>query len=298
LSLADTLKHEVIRDPPPRGRKRAMLVVVQGSEADLGAHATVERRVVIGRDKAAELSLADAHASKQHAVVEAVEGWGGRVRYEVRDLGSTNGTSVNGKRLTSSRKLKDGDKISLAETVLRFALADEVDAAFQAQVETMLSTDDLTGLLQRRRFDAALEEAVRAAQEKGQALSLLVMDLDGLKAINDAHGHAVGAYTISEVGRLLAEVLGARGVACRFGGDEFVAFLAGHDATAAAKVAEELRGRVRKHRFERERVVVHPTVSIGVATLSRRIGTLAALFETADKALYRAKGKGKNRVER
>ncbi len=211
----------------PRARKLATLLVVQGSEADLGAHASIGRRAVIGRDPGAELALCDARASKHHAAVDAIDGWGGRVRYEIRDLGSTNGTAVNGKRVAGARKLKDGDKISVAGTVLRFSIADEVDVAFQAQVEAMLSTDDLTGLRSRRRFDAALDEAVRAAKAKRRPLAMLVLDVDGLKAINDLHGHATGAFTIGEIGRLLSAVLGERGVASRFGGDEFVAFLPG-----------------------------------------------------------------------
>jgi diguanylate cyclase (GGDEF)-like protein len=297
MRLPDTLEHPT--DPPPRpnGHRVATLVVVQGSEADLGAHATIGQRVVIGRDPSAELSLSDARASKRHAVVEAVEGLTGRLRYEVKDLGSTNGTAVNGKRVNGSRKLKDGDKISLAGTVIRFSLADEVEAAYQAQVEALLSTDGLTGLWAPRKFEAALDEAFRAAQTKGARLSLLVLDIDNLKAINDRHGHATGAFTIAEVGRVLAVVVGQRGTATRFGGDEFAAFLPETSAQEALAAAEEVRIKVHEHRFAREKIVVHPTVSAGVASLTKATKSVKALFDAADRALYRAKAKGKDRVE-
>jgi two-component system cell cycle response regulator len=296
MALADTVENQVITQPAETGRKLATLVVVQGSEADLGAHARVERRVVIGRDPVAELSLSDARASKHHAAVEPVEGFRGRRRYELSDLGSTNGTLVNGKRVKSPRKLKDGDKITIAGTVLRFSIADEVDAAYQAQVEAMLSTDALTGLLAPRRFDAALAEALRAAKNKVQSLALLVLDIDDLKQINDKHGHAMGAFTIGEVGRLLSSVVGARGTSTRFGGDEFVAFFPGLDAAAAVQVAEELRARIARHPFTRERKTVRPTLSAGVAVFPAGATTAKALFEAADRALYRAKARGKDRV--
>ncbi|MFZ5443694.1 MAG: diguanylate cyclase [Myxococcota bacterium] len=283
----------------PEGEQAArvpMLIVVQGSEADLGAHARVEQQVVIGRDGQAELTLTDAGTSKRHAVVEKVKSWRGRVSYRVKDLGSTNGTHLNGRRIGRHATLADGDKITVGGTTLRFSLADEVDAAFQAQVDAMLSTDDLTGLIVRRRFEAALEEALRAARAQSTRLALLVLDIDGLKAINDTHGHSVGAFTIGQVGRLLAGVVQPRGVATRFGGDEFVAFLPLHDRPAALEVAEELRRVVAEHAFVHGAITVHPTLSIGVAVFPDAATTTQALFDAADRALYRAKALGKNRV--
>lgn len=296
MALADTVENEIIQ-PVPTGRKMATIVVVQGSEADLGAHARIDKRVVIGRDPGNELSLSDSKASKQHAQVEPVSGLVG-VRYEIRDLGSTNGTLVNGKPVKSTRKLKDGDKISIANTVLRFSLADEVDAAFHAQVEAMLSTDALTGLLAPRRFDAALDEAMHSASSKSAPLALLVLDIDDLKQINDKHGHAMGAFCIAEVGKLLSQVIGARGMATRFGGDEFVAFLPGFTLELATALAEELRARLAAHDFTRDKKKVQPSVSAGVAVFPAAGDTRKALFDAADRALYRAKARGKNRVAR
>jgi diguanylate cyclase (GGDEF)-like protein len=294
--LSDTVEVVASRGRAGEGGARvAMLLVVRGSDADLGAHARVEGSVVIGRDAQAELVLADAGASKRHALVEKVKSWLGRVSYRVKDLGSTNGTRVNGKRIRGSRTLGDGDRIELGGTTLRFSLADEVDAAFQAQVDAMLSTDELTGLIVRRRFDAALDEALRAARAQGNSLSLLVLDIDGLKSINDAHGHSLGAHTIGQVGRLLAGVVQGRGLATRFGGDEFVAFLPQCDRAAATAVAEELRRAVAAHAFTLGNVTVKPTLSIGVSVFPDAAHA-QELFDAADRALYRAKALGKDRV--
>lgn len=297
IPLSDTLQLEALKKEPSERevRPQATVVVVQGSEADLGAHARVDRPTVIGRDPAAELTLNDPGASKQHARIELVEE-NGDVSYYLHDLGSTNGTEVNGKKVKGPFPLRDSDKISLGGTVLRFVLADEIDAAFHAQVDAMLSTDDLTGLLAYRRFDAALEDALKLAQAKHTPLSLLVLDLDGLKGVNDVHGHAMGAFTIGQVGRLLANVLGARGTATRFGGDEFVAFLPGLGREEATKLAETIRQRVAAQKFTREGVTVTVTVSIGVASFPERAQDAKKLFDAADRALYRAKARGKNQV--
>lgn len=294
--LSDTLQHEVARKPASEEQPQATVVVVQGSEADLGAHTRVLARAIIGRDPSAELSLTDPGASKQHAAIEAVESATAQTAYLLHDLGSKNGTLINGKPVTSPFPLRDGDKIAIAGTVCRFVLADAIDAAFHAQVDAMLSTDALTGLLAYRRFDAALDEALRTAHATNTPLTLMVLDLDGLKAINDAHGHAMGAFTIGRVGRLLAEVLGPSGVATRFGGDEFVAFLPGLFKDAGLMLAEQLRSRVEKEKFVRGGRTADVTVSIGVASYPERARERKALFEAADRALYRAKARGKNQV--
>ena len=295
--MSDTLQTPIAKTPGPSAfRPQATIVVVQGSEADLGAHTRIETRIVIGRDPKAELSLTDPGASKQHVAIEVVEHVDDQKTYQLHDLSSTNGTHVNGKPVKGIYPLRDGDKISIGATVLRFVLADAIDAAFHAQVDAMLSTDELTGLLAHRRFDAALEEAVCTAQKKNTPLTLLALDVDGLKAINDAHGHAMGAFTIGQVGRLVSEVLGTRGVATRFGGDEFVAFLPTCAEEASVKIAEELRERVASEHFMREGIIVRVTVSIGLASYPARAASAKELFEAADRALYRAKARGKNQV--
>lgn len=294
--LSDTIQHVVAGPAKPEERPQATVIVVQGSEADLGAHARVLSRAVIGRDLSAELSLTDPGASKQHAAIEPVEETNGEVNYYLHDLGSKNGTLVNGQRVKSAFPLRDGDKIAIAATVLRFVLADAIDAAFHAQVDAMLSVDSLTGLLAYRRFDAAYDEAFRTAQAKNTPLTMLVLDLDGLKTINDKYGHAMGAFSIGRVGHLVAEVLGSRGVASRFGGDEFVAFLPGLNKEAGLKVAEEIRARVASEKFTRDSVTLGLTVSVGVASFPERSESAKKLFEAADRALYRAKARGKNQV--
>ncbi len=271
--------------------KKAFLTVIRGI-ADLGMHAFIETRTIVGRDPTCRIALHDHRASRQHA---AITPYGGDV-YLVEDLGSTNGTRVNGTPIGAPHRLNDGDKIFVGETIIRFALADEMDVRFQNEVATLVGTDPLTGLPSKRRFDDALQFALRTAQQTGEPLSVLMMDMDGVKQINDTHGHLFGAYVIGETGRLIAKVIANRGRACRFGGDEFSAFLPGRDLLSAQDIAEQIRHAVEMAAMEKEDVSLRPTISIGVACFPDSGQDLLDLTANADKALYRAKGQGKNCV--
>jgi len=273
----------------------AMLLVVQGAEVDLGTQVLCDEPVTIGRDADTELPLRDGSISRRHCHVERV----GDGSYVLADLGSTNGTRLNGTRIKDPVTLADGDKIFLGATIVKFGYADELDAKYHARLETMAATDALTGLLSNRKFDATFSHAVTEARDAGTVLAVLVMDMDGLKQINDAHGHHMGGFTLVEVAQLLApRFAGGHGEVCRFGGDEFAAFVPGADKDAAFALAEEIRAAVETHRFEREGVVVKPTISVGVAALPEDGTTAEELFRAADRALYRAKAEGRNRVSR
>jgi two-component system, cell cycle response regulator len=214
------------------------------------------------------------------------------------DLGSTNGTVVNGVKLPreGEGKLAHNDKIVLGRTVLRFELMDRLEQAYDDQLQRLLNVDDLSGLYVRRRFDHELGSMVETARASRTSVALLVMDMDGIKAINDKHGHLFGAYTIGETGKLIGRVVAGRGIGSRFGGDEFCAALPGMDTEAAFLVAEEIRSAVAAHPYEREGIVLKPGISAGIASFPTNADTAETLFQRADEALYRAKQSGKNKV--
>ncbi len=265
-----------------------VLVVASGER--MGTRCVLDRTVTLGRDPACELTLPDASVSWQHVRIED-RGDG----FAVVDLGSTNGTLVEGVRVRD-HVLVAGERITIGEVVVRFELHDALDRELDAMVQRLLDVDELSGLWVRRKFDAELADGLDVARTHGASLALLVMDLDGVKAINDEHGHLFGAHVIGESGRVIGRIVGARGFACRFGGDEYIAALPGLDVTAAAVVGEEIRAAIAAHRFEREAIVLHPGISIGVAAFPASAADATTLFQRADEALYRAKQGGKNRV--
>lgn len=267
---------------------RPVLIVLSGNE--VGQRVLVEQTMVIGRDPSAGLRLTDGLVSWHHARIEdRGDSWA------VVDLQSTNGTLVNGDRI-SERVLNPNDKIVFGSTVVSFELQDELQQQYNEVVERLLNIDDLSGLLVRRKFDTELTLLLEQAGHQGRSLALLVMDLDGVKRINDTHGHLFGAYVIGESGRLIGRVLGPRGIACRFGGDEYIAALPGCTADQGAQLGEEILAAVAKHPYEREGIRLHPGISVGVAAFPEDAADTAALFQRADEALYRAKQAGKNRV--
>jgi len=274
------------------GGRIGCITVIRGRGNDLGKHRVVDRRIVIGRDAACDFVIEDFGASRRHCRIsrEGTEQW------TVEDLKSTNGTRINGIKIRGARSLVDGEKIFIGSTVLRFQLYDTMDLKFSSQVTHLLSTDPLTGLQSKRTFDDALDYAVTGATRAGEPLSLMMMDMDGIKSINDRYGHLFGAFSIEQAGQVIARVLEGLGQASRFGGDEFTAFVRGRGKTAAVEIAEKIRSGLDGARLEKDGIPLHPTISIGVATLPEDGADVLALVNAADKALYEAKAGGKNRV--
>jgi diguanylate cyclase (GGDEF)-like protein len=249
--------------------------------------------VTIGRHPHCDLILSDPLISSFHARIEdRGDSWA------FLDLGSTNGSFVNGEPASKEINLLPGDKVGLGDTVLRFESQDVHEQKYAEVLEQLLNQDDLSGLFVRRKFDNELARVVQAAATKQTPVGLLVMDLDGIKKINDTHGHLFGAYVIGESGKLIGEVVGRRGFASRFGGDEFLAALPDHGIEQAEAVAEEIRSAINQHHYERSGIVLKPGISCGVAAFPADASDPVSLFERGDEALYRAKAAGKNCVRR
>ena len=157
--------------------------------------------------------------------------------------------------------------------------------------------DGLTGLYNRRYFDRHLHLMMERAQEQQRDLALLILDIDLFKPVNDKYGHSVGDKVLKEfASRLLRSVRGVD-LACRYGGEEFVVLMPDTNQQRANTVAERVRGAIADMEFSIEPGLgVGITVSIGVALINREGDTPESLLKRADRALYRAKKMGRNRV--
>lgn len=269
------------------------LVIVAGE--DVGIRFTLDRSCDIGRDPGAELPVRDENVSWRHARVEDR----GNGDWVVVDLGSTNGVLVNGEKCVEAL-LRPGDRVFVGRTILEFQEQDAIKAVFNEELERLLSIDDLSGLWVKRRFDAQLATAVAAVNAgRSPVVSVVVMDMDGIKAINDTHGHDMGAFVIGTGGHVIGEVIGeasATAFATRFGGDEFAAAFPGVAKSDAVAIAEAIRVAVVAHVYERAGVRVQPGLSCGVAAMPDDAPDADGVFRAADQAMYRAKRGGKNRV--
>ena len=271
-------------------RRQPILTIMNGPQ--LGRVILLAKdQVVFGRSPEASIMIHDVAMSRRHC---AVEYCADSEDYRLSDLQSSNGTYLNGKRITEET-LTPQDKIIVGQTILKYSLGDALDLQFHGTMDKLVNVDELTGLPAKRRFDEELARSVAVARASAIPLSLLMMDMDGLKKINDTHGHQFGAFSISETGRLIGRIVGDKGVASRFGGDEFMAFLTGTPLPGALEVAEIIRADVVAHDYTKDGIQLHPTISIGVAGLVMG-ETPEELFARADAALYRAKQAGRNCV--
>lgn len=276
----------------PTVSTEAKFVLVVMSGAQIGERRAVERVVELGRDPASDLSVRDATVSWSHAKVRVEHGelW-------LDDLASKHGTVVNGRRVSGSVRLQEGDDIEIGVTRLRVELHGPAELLFDRAVVARLERDDITGLLSRRKFDAELDGLIEAAQKSSADLTLVVLDLDGLKRVNDAHGHLCGAEVIRIVGEAMRDRIPHGGSGCRFGGDEFAVVAPDVSEAFGAVLAQTLIGAASGAEILWEGATVNITASAGVADLSG-VRSVTELFTRADRALFAAKRRGGNQVVR
>ena len=176
--------------------------------------------------------------------------------------------------------------------VLRSTTRQSFDAV---KLRRLLQTDHLTGACNRARFFEIAEREFRLGPYPGQSLSLVAMDVDHFKRINDRHGHAVGDEVLKAITAACQGVLGPADTFARLGGEEFVAMMA-TDLAGALATAEALRATVAGLEIASVAGTVRVTASFGCASLSPAVRSMAALLAEADEALYAAKRAGRNRV--
>jgi len=185
-----------------------------------------------------------------------------------------------------------------SEVQLVAAIADQVAIAIThahlfAQVKHQAITDGLTGLYNHIHFKNRLAEEVKLAVRKGTTCSLLMIDLDKLKQINDKFGHPVGDTAIRQIAAILKTLLRSGDVAARYGGEEFAVILPETSLLEAALIADRLCSQIRNTAIP---VLGRITASIGAASFPKHASDMAELVEKADKALYVAKNSGRDQV--
>jgi diguanylate cyclase (GGDEF)-like protein/PAS domain S-box-containing protein len=168
--------------------------------------------------------------------------------------------------------------------------------AAEEQLRTLAMTDGLTGLFNRNFFDDRFQREMKRAQRYKRHLSLVMFDLDHFKTINDGYGHGVGDEVLRQVARSAASQLRETDVLARYGGEEFVVLLPELTYGEALAVAEKLRSTIRSSRIPVEEETLKCTASFGVSSMLSDDKDFRNILDRADKGLYEAKAKGRNRV--
>jgi diguanylate cyclase (GGDEF)-like protein len=301
-SATTQLRAEVKDGDITQLERRPVLISLKGEL--LATPIPLERdSVTIGRALDADIRLNDSKASRLHAQIWThSDASSSTLRFGIKDLGSTNGTIVNGKNV-SETLLNDGDKILIGDHLFRFEMLDEIDREFQQQIHRLIGHDELTGLLTSKSFFTELRREVARAEEESMPFCVLMMDLDHFKQVNDMYGHLVGSRTLQDMGVVIKASLRSGDVAARFGGEEFAAFLLDADYAQALVAAERVRRSVEAHLFSSANSAsvdpgagFHITISIGIAAYPDDAKDPIQLVEMADSALYRAKRSGRNAI--
>ncbi|MCK6413580.1 MAG: GGDEF domain-containing protein [Azonexus sp.] len=270
----------------------ASLVVVHGRQPGRRYELPVTASL-LGRDGGADIVIEDPKVSRHQAWLRHNDN-----RYRLHDCDSTNGTWLNHRRVGAEGvELQREDRIVVGDTELKFLPHDAAELEYLRRLEALAHTDAITQVFNKGHIGELMDSEFNRARRQGQGFSLLVIDLDHFKLINDNHGHDAGDHVLLEVAQLLkGEVAAIGGILGRFGGEEFVVVLSDTDAARASAHAEKLRAAVAARPLAYEGNPIPLTASIGVATASRACEHVRELFRRADAGVYRAKREGRNCV--
>ena len=274
-----------------RRQQHAYLVVLAGTNVG-EMHKLDGPEVVVGRAKNATLRLNDDGISRRHCRIVLV---GKNVVIE--DLGSANGTLVNGQKVTT-HALKDGDKIRVgATTLLKFTYQDKLDESFQQQMYDAALRDGLTRAYNKKFFMDRLATEFAYAHRHKTLLSLIMFDVDHFKKVNDTYGHLAGDTVLAQLAHVTLTMIRTEDILARYGGEEFAVICRGTPLLNAAVLGERIRGTVHNTAFMHEAQRLPVTVSVGISALPEALANTAQeLVAEADGALYEAKRSGRNCV--
>jgi len=290
---------DTIRIDPESGEfaaqdKIGLLQIIRGE--DIGREFELKPgKNIIGRQKSCSINILNNSISRVHAQVDCNPNATPEKRYIISDLQSTNGTRVNNEDVARIA-LRDGDRVQFGHVVCKFMEVDSLERNFLQEIKKLIDYDGRTELLQIRSFYQRLENAILSAETSQHSLTVLMMDLDGLKQINEAHGHLAGSQVIVKIARLINKELTPQGVVGIYGGDEFAAYLDNTSKVRAVERADHLRSLIAEMSFEDKGVDKKVTISIGVAEYPDDALEMMQLVSCADKALFKAKSSGKNCV--
>lgn len=259
-----------------------------GTRYRLPAGSTIE----IGRSPNAAVSLPEVlSVSRNHARVEhAGEG------VYVEDLGSTNGTYVNDGLIQGRQKLQSGDRFQVGAVHFKFLQEADVEHAYHEAIYNLVVRDGLTEIFNKRKFDEELAREHARAIRYRRPLAVMIFDLDHFKAVNDNFGHLCGDFVLKQVAGLVKDTLRTEQFFARVGGEEFAVLCPETSAADLMVLAEKLRQRVAGHNVVYLGCDVRITCSFGVAELQPGMRAAADLYALADKALYKSKADGRDRV--
>jgi diguanylate cyclase (GGDEF)-like protein len=272
--------------------RNACLVHIYPTGPGMGSRFTLaDQPMVLGRGADCDIRINDHSVSRRHARINP-----GADGYYAVDLQSTNGTFVNDVP-ASMYKLKDGDYLRVGNCIYRFLAGGNVEAEYHEEIYRLTIIDALTETHNKRYLIDFLDRELARSERYHRPLSLVMVDIDHFRDINEELGHLGGDFTLRELAARIKGNIRKEELFARYGGEEFAVVLPETTAEGAVKLGERLRRVVEAQPFRFEDKSFPVTISLGVATTTGDAPlTPHDLIRQADERLYQAKHQGRNRV--
>jgi diguanylate cyclase (GGDEF)-like protein len=269
-----------------------LVVIYAPVESELGKRHVLQRDITsIGRDRENDIVLDSDSVSRRHARIELRDG-----AFFVVDLDSTNGTFVNDEpEPVTASQLRQGDQLKIGDTIFKYLSGSDVEAQYHETIFNMTITDGLTDVSNKKQLDNVLAKEIPRALRHGRQLSVMMIDIDHFKDVNDTYGHITGDSVLRDLASILERRLRPDDELGRYGGEEFCAILPETSLEGAIRIGETLRGLVEGHAFVVEGEQIKVTISVGIAELKKGMD-MKAFYKSADEMLYEAKRTGRNKV--
>jgi two-component system cell cycle response regulator len=271
---------------------KACLLQIYPARSDSEMMRLTRERTLIGREPSCEISVDDDAISRTHAAVDLLEG-----RYFLVDLNSTNGTYVDDALLCGRMPLSGGELIRIGGCIMKFMSSMDEEENYHAVVHELMTRDALTNAFNRSYLIPVIDKELELCRKQNGQLSLILLDIDYFKNINDQYGHLVG----DEVLRIFCErvrgELRTSDLLTRFGGEEFIVACCRTPLQDAGRIAERIRLAIASVPFQTHGGNINVTCSLGVSTSDGvELASCDQMVSAADALLYDAKKSGRNRV--
>ena len=298
--MVDTSQHSFTQIRPvisqTRRKKQGCLLKIHPMDLNCGMLAIGNDPFLIGRESYCSLQIPEDSVSRKHAEVRRDQETG---QFTLTDLRSTNGTYVNDQPVgDQSVALVAGDVIRVGNHVYKYLTSDHIEAQYHEAAYTMMTHDSLTNVWNKRYFlDMFNREVARSTRSK-QPLSLMMLDIDHFKRVNDKHGHLVGDEVLREFALRISNQVRTEDLLARYGGEEFIIALSGTALEQMEVVADRCLKAISNSPFNTTEGLLECTVSIGGTSFfdAPPNTETQALIRSADRALYQAKNNGRNQI--
>jgi len=250
-----------------------------------------EEEFTIGRDVKNNIVVDLDNVSRRHAKITTRMG-----KSFIVDLNSMNGTYLNDQEVLEETPLRSGDYVKVGGSIFKFLSGGNIETLYHEEIYQLTIVDGLTQINNKRYFLEYLEREMGRCHRYNRSLSLVMIDIDHFKKINDTNGHLAGDYVLRELAGVVRPRIRKEECFARYGGEEFSIVMPEAGPDKARLFAEKIRKLVEDHPFSFEGKEIQVTISLGVADMVGDMTEPLQFIKVADANLYKAKKNGRNQV--